>query len=201
VYPAPNSRLGRIEVLGRHGAVLAAKDNFSGGVLEYEIPGRLEHDYVVVRAFGSGDDPDHNPEQVRYLAVSNPVYLWPRGFHPEPARTSSRVRVDSGSKWIGGVLEFQTADGQRIKREPVRAGIISISVPADSRIVLSKKGLPSRMFYIAMENAEVEKDISYLYSGEFRKDYPGLPQSVVPPEAFRLDSLGQALKRFEYEIR
>jgi hypothetical protein len=67
--------------------------------------------------------------------------------------------------------------------------------------VLSKEGLRPRMFYIAMENAEVERDISYLSSGEFRKDYPGLQQSVVPPEAFRLDSLREALKRFEYEIR
>jgi hypothetical protein len=201
VYPAPNSRLGRIEIIGKHGAVLGARDKFSGGVLEYEIPGRSEPGYVVVRAFGSGDDPDHHPDKVRYLAVSNPVYLWPQSFHPEPARTSCTVRIASGSKWIGGSLEFQTADGQRIRREPIRAGIISLSVPADSRIVLSKEGLQSRMFYITMENAEVENDISYLYSGEFRKDYPGLPQSVVPPKAFRLESLRRALKRFEYEIR
>jgi hypothetical protein len=201
VYPAPNSRLGRIEIIGKHGAVLAAKDKFSGGVLEYEVPGRGEPGYVLVRAFGSGDDPDHDPDRVRYLSVSNPVYLWPHGFHPEPARTSCTLRVASGSKWIGGSLEFQTAGGQRIRREPIHAGIISVTVPADSRIVLSKEGLQSRMFYIAMENADVEKDISYLYSGKFRKDYPGLPQGVVPPEAFRLESLGQALKRFEYEIQ
>jgi hypothetical protein len=52
-----------------------------------------------------------------------------------------------------------------------------------------------------MENAEVEKNISYLSSGEFRNDYPGLRQSVVPPRAFRLESLRQALKVFEYEVR
>jgi hypothetical protein len=83
VYPAPNRQLGRIEIIGKHGAVLAAKDKFSGGVLEYEVPGRGEADYIVVRAFGSGDDPDHDPDRVRYLAVSNPVYLRPQGFHPE----------------------------------------------------------------------------------------------------------------------
>jgi len=206
VYPAPNSRLGRIEIIGKHGTVLAAKDKFSGGVLEYELTGRGEPDYVVVRAFGADDHPDYDPDHVRYLSVSNPVYLWPQGFHPEPARTSCTLRVASGSKWIGGSLEFQTADGKRIRRQPIfvgpnHAGIISLSAPADSRIVLSKEGLQPRMFYIAMENADVEKDISYLYSGEFRKDYPGLPQSVVPPEAFRLESLSQAVKRFEYEIR
>lgn len=201
VYPAPNSQLGRIEIIGKHGAVLAAKDSFSGGVLDYEVLGRNEPGYVVVLAFGSGDDPDHHPERVRYLAVSNPVYLWPHGFHPQPARTWCTLRVASGSKWIGGSLEFQTADGQTIRREPIRAGMISLSVPASSRVVLSKTGLGSRMFYIAMENGEVEKDISYLSSGDFRKDYPGLPESVVPPEAFRLESLRQALKRFDYEIR
>jgi hypothetical protein len=154
-----------------------------------------------VRAFGSGDDPDHDASQVRHLAVSNPVYLWPQDFHPEPARTACTLRVDSGSKWIGGSLEFQSADGQLIRREQIHAGIISGSVPADSRIVLSKEGLQSRMFYIAMENEDVGKNISYLTSGEFRKDYPNLPQSVVPPQAFRLESLRQALKQFEYEIR
>jgi len=200
-YPAPNRQLGRIEIIGKHGAVLLRKDKFSGGVLEYAIPGRSEPDYVVVRAFGSSDDPDHDPDQVRYLAVSNPVYLWPQGFHPEAARTSCKLRIASGSQWVGGALEFQTPDGQRIRRAPIHAGIISVSVPADSRIVLSKEGLQSRMFYIAMENADVEEDISYLYSGKFRNDYPGLSQSVVPPEAFRLESLRQALKRLEYEIQ
>ena len=201
VYPARKSRLGRIEIIGKRGAVLAAKDNFSGGVLEYEIPGRGDPGYVVVRAFGLGDDPYQHPDRVGYLAVSNPVYLWPQGFHPQPARTRCTLHVSSGSKWIGGALEFQTAEGQSITRESIRAGSISLLLPADARIVLSKEGLHSRMFYIAMENAEVEKDISYLSTGEFRKDYPGLPQGVVPPEAFRLESLRQALKGFEYQIR
>src|SRR5262249_14738612 len=116
VYPAPNTRLGRIEIIGKHGTALAAKNKFSGGVLEYEVPGRGEPDYVVVRAFGSGDDPDRDPHQVRYLAVSNPVYLWPQGFHPEPAHTLCTLRVATGSQWIGGSLEFQTADGQTIRR-------------------------------------------------------------------------------------
>jgi hypothetical protein len=200
-YPPPNSRLGRIEIIGKHGTVLAARENFDGGVLEYEIPGRGEPDYIVVRAFGSGDDPIHNPGHVLHLAVSNPVYLWPQDFQPKPAHTACTLRVAPGSKWIGGSLEFQTADGQRIRREPIHAGIISASVPADTRVVLSKQGLLPRMFYIAMENADVERNISYLTSGEFRKDYPDLPQSVVPPQAFHLEALRQALKRFDYEIR
>lgn len=201
VYPARNSRLGRIEVLGKRGTVLTTKENFSGGVLEYEIPGHDNSDYVVVRAFGSGDDPVHDPDHVKYLAVSNPIYLWPQGFHNEPARTACTLHLAADSKWNGGMLEFQTTDGQLIRREPIHAGVISASVPANSRVVLSKAGLKSRMFYIAMENAAVEKNISYLTDGDFRKDYPNLPQGVVPPQAFHLQSLRQALQRFEYEIR
>ena len=201
VYPARNSRLGRIEIIGKHGNVLTTKENFPGGVLEYEIPGHDNTDYVVVRAFGSGDDPVHDPDHVQYLAVSNPVYLWPQGFHLEPARTTCTLYVAADSKWNRGMLEFQTTDGQPIRREPIRAGVISASVPANSRVVLSKKGLQSRMFYIAMENAAVEKDISYLTDGNFRKDYPNLSQGVVPPQAFHLQSLRQDLRRFEYEIR
>jgi hypothetical protein len=201
VYPARNSRLGRIEIIGEHGTVLTTKENFPGGVLEYEIPGHDSPDYVVVRAFGSGDDPVHDPDHVQYLAVSNPVYLWPQGFHLEPARTTCTLHVAADSKWNGGMLEFQTTDGQPIRREPIRAGVISASVPANSRVVLSKQELKSRMFYIAMENASVEKDISYLTDGNFRKDYPNLSPGVVPPQAFHLQSLRQDLRRFEYEIR
>src|SRR5262249_44183057 len=45
VYPAPNGRLGRIEIIGKHGAVVATENNFSGGVLQYEFPGGTDPDY------------------------------------------------------------------------------------------------------------------------------------------------------------
>ena len=201
VYPARNSRLGRIEIIGKHGNILATKENFIGGVMQYEIPGRSEPDYVVVRAFGLGDDPVHDPDHVEHLAISNPVYLWPRDFHLKPARTACTLHVAANSLWDGGSLEFQTADGQLIDRRPIHAGIISKSVPASSRIVLSKEGRNPRMFYIAMENVAVEQILSYLISGDFRTDYPGVSQDVVPPKAFRLGELRQALGRFEYQIK
>jgi len=201
VYPPENEKLGRIEVIGKHGAVIASEDHFAGGVLEYELPGKAETDYVVVRAFGAGDDPHHDPDRVKYLAVSNPVYLWPEGFHPMPARTACTLHVASSSRWNGGLLEFQTADGQLIAKERIRPGVIRRLVPASSRIVLSKPSLKNRMFYIAMENLEVEKDVSYLRYGEFRKDYPNVPERVVPPEAFHLAHLRQALCRFDYDLQ
>lgn len=201
VYPPPHEKLGRIEIVGKHGTILATKENFPGGILEYLLPGRKDPGYVLVRAFGQGDDPVRDPEHVKYLAVSNPVYLWPQGFEPTPALTLCRIHVPGDSKWNGGALEFQTTDGRVIAQEPIRPGTIEKIVPADARILLKKSGVESRMFYIAMENLEVEKDISYLTSGEFRKDFPHLPQGVVPPQAFRLDDLRKALQRFDYELK
>ncbi len=201
VYPPKNSSLGRIEIIGKHGAVLATKNDFTGGVLEYELPGGREPDYVVVRAFGAGDDPIRDPDHVKYLAVSNPVYLWPRGFHVNAARTVCTFHVPVGSTWNGGFIEFQSTNGQLISREHIHPGLIAKTVPANSRVVLTKTGLKSRMFYIAMENAEVEKNLSYLIYGKFRKDYPNLQRSVVPPQAFHLKALRQAVKHFDYELK
>ncbi len=201
VYPAPNSHLGRIEIIGKHGTVLATKGNFAGGVLEYELPGRGEPDYVVVRAFGAGDNPVRDPDHVKYLAVSNPVYLWPQGFHPAQARTACTFHAAPDSAWRGGTIELQTTDGQLIRRETIGTQTIAATIPANARVVLKKEGLKPRMFYIAMENAEVEKDLDYLEYGEFRKDYPNLPRAVVPPQAFHLEDLRRAVQHFDYEIR
>jgi hypothetical protein len=201
VYPPPHEKLGRIEIVGKHGTILETKDDFPGGTLEYLLPGRKDPGYILVRAFGAGDDPAHDPDHVRYLAVSNPVYLWPEGFEPKPARTLCRLHIPQGSKWNGGVMEFQTTYGGLIAQEPIRPGTIERTVSADARVLLSKPGLASRMFYIAMENLEVERDISYLTSGEFRDDFPNLRQGVVPPAAFRLDDLRNALRQFDFELK
>jgi hypothetical protein len=58
-----------------------------------------------------------------------------------------------------------------------------ITLPANARIVVTTRGQPDWSFSIAMENSAVERLLSYLTSGDFRKDYPGLRQSEIPPEA------------------
>jgi hypothetical protein len=75
-----------------------------------------------------------------------------------------------------------------------------IDLPANARILLRKLGHEDWMFYIAMENARVENLISYLVSGEFRKDYPSLRPGQVPPAAFHLPDLRKALSTFEYSL-
>jgi len=199
-YPEPGPSFSRIEIVGKHGAILAVKSDFGGGVLEYEVPGTKDASYLVVRAFGPGDQPDTAPDEVKQAAVTNPVYLWPAGFHIQPVRTRCTLHVPEGSRWKGGTVEFQQADGSLIERRRVAPGTIRIELPANARVALSNHGQKNRMFYIAMENRAVEKHLSYLIYGEFRKDYPDLIRSQVPAQAFHLPQLREALRTFEHEL-
>jgi hypothetical protein len=200
-YPEPDSRFSRIEVIGKYGEVWAATNGFAGGVLEFEFVGSEEPGYVVVRAFGPGDAPDDAPAEVKRAAVTNPVYLYPRGFHVAPATTSCLLRVAPLSRWVGGRIEFQQSDGRLIESRQITPGAIRITLPASARVLLQKVGERDSMFYIAMENSKVEDLLSYLRYGEFRKDYPGLHGGEVPPRAFRLPEMREALRVFEYDLK
>jgi hypothetical protein len=199
-YPLPGSSLSLIQLIGPHGAVLAEKRDFPGGVLDFELAGREQAAYVLARAFGPGDDPTAAPDQVRQAAVTNPVYLRPPGFHRARLQTRCTLHVPRTSPWIAGSIEFQRNDGSLIRRQTVVTGIMRITLPADARILLSKPGQSDWNFAIAMENDAVERLLSYLISGEFRKDYSGLGQGEVPPEAFRLGELKKALAEFDYTL-
>ena len=141
------------------------------------------------------------PDQVREAAITNPVYLRPPGFHPAPAQTRCTLHVPGTSRWIGGTIAFQRNDGSVVKRQKVHAGVMRITLPANARIQLTRAGQADWSFTIAMENAAVEKLPSYLTSGEFRIDYPGLRPGEVPREAFRLMELKSALAEFDYTLQ
>jgi hypothetical protein len=111
------------------------------------------------------------------------------------------LHVPETSRWNGGTITFQRNDGGVIKRHKVRAGIMRITLPANARILLTKADQADLSFSIAMENAAVETLLAYLATGEFRKDYPGLRQGEVPPEAFHLAELKKALAEFDYTLK
>ena len=197
-YPAPGSTFSLIQLVGMQGKVLAEKRDFPGGVLEFQLGGTDHPGYVLARAFGPKDDPVTAPDKVREAAVTNPVYLHPRGFHLSPLQTECTLRVPATSRWLGGTIQFRHADGVQIMTEKIVPGVIRITLPASARITLRKSGQRSETFFIAMENAGVEKLLSYLTSGSFRNDYPNLRPGDVPQEAFRLDELKNALTVFDY---
>jgi hypothetical protein len=195
-WPAPGQDRVRVELIGRGGAVLFARE-FKGGRLSLSVTGSDGPGYLLARAFGAGEAPGGT---VKLHAITNPVYLHPAGFARRPATTLCRIAFQQHSPWIGGTIAWETADGTRIDQAVIQAGRIERRVPADSRIRLQKAGRRERVFYIATENPAVERCVQYLSLGQFRNDYPDIPQGQVPPAAFRLKELEEAIRQVELEM-
>lgn len=90
-YPARNeSRLSRVELVGRRGEVLAVVRDFAGGTIEWDVRGTDAGGYLVARCFGEmdGDYAFKAQQRIRQCAITNPVWFrTPRFQPPEPVRT------------------------------------------------------------------------------------------------------------------
>ncbi|MBC8453592.1 CehA/McbA family metallohydrolase [PVC group bacterium] len=184
-------RFSRIELIGRGGVVVAQIKEFTSGSIEFEFSGSDTHGYLVARGYGENCDPDDPVMQnIKQFAITNPVYLHPRGYRFVPVTTDFTLHVTVGSEWVGENVEFQHANGEMIERANIdKPGDIDITLPASARVVLKKENSEKKMFYIAMENKAVWDNIKYLSTGEFLKDYPDAVPGEVPPDAFRLEKM------------
>jgi hypothetical protein len=202
LQPAPGEDgLSRLELLGRGGTVLARIGPCAGGRYRCQIGGSDLSGYVVARAVGCNDDPD-NPVQrdIRMAAISNPVYLRPRGFDVRAATTAYQLRIDSSSEWAGGCVQFETAAGDVIESGQARAGdVIGIDLPASARVRLVRDD-DERMFYIAMENTAVQPLLRYLWAGEFRAEHPECVGGQVPAACWRLPAMREALAAAAFTV-
>lgn len=201
-YPAPGeSRLSRVELIGRGGTVLARVEAFAGGVIEFEVDGGAEPSYLVARVFGEHDQPDVPRQQsIRHCALGNPVYMHPRGFRRTPAKTDCILRFGSASPWIGGTFAVCGAAGETFESGPVRAGMVRGCWPAGAFVRLERDGTAPWQFHLAMENGKVQALLRYLHNGEFLKDFPGCAPGEVPTEAFRYAAMREALATLETDL-
>lgn len=92
-YPAKGeTRLSKVELLGRGGEVLQTVRDFEGGRITWTLDGSEEGGYVVARCFGEHDgDYAYKAQQcVRHCAVTNPVWLRTPAFQaPQPIATTT----------------------------------------------------------------------------------------------------------------
>lgn len=189
----------RIELVGLGGRVLATIEDFAGGEIELALPGSAAHGYVYVRSFGPGDKPGANSQQaVRHHAVTNPVYLHPRGFRFAPAMTALELTVAETSPWIGGELRLEDAAGACLERGSVRVGTTSVDLPAGARVTLERDGRSSTR-YLAMHNRAVQEQLAILWQGRFREHQPQLSPGEVPPATWDLTAMRQALAQCRLE--
>jgi hypothetical protein len=195
VRPAPGQQvLGRVELLGRGGRVLWRRDEWRGGRVELSVPGSADRSYLVARAFGP-ESTGEKWREVRRTAVSNPVYLHPRGqgFN-RPATTDVHVTIRPESPFAGGEVRFESMDGTLVGSTTPARGSCHEVLPASGRVTLVSTDGRSHTDYLVNANPAVLAAQRYLYRGRFLLDFPNLHPGEVPPEAWRIDRFADAMR-------
>jgi hypothetical protein len=188
--------LGRVELVGRGGQVLWAEERVAAGTVRLAMPGSPAAAYVLVRVFGAGAD--GKPDR-RQVAVGNPVYLHPRGSgFPAPAVTKVRVTIRHGSPFEGGEVRVETAAGELLHKAQAWAGTMAETAPANGRVTVTPPGgpganRPSRTDYLVNANPRVIALQRYLYRGRFLRDYPNTSPGDIPPKAWKIEELRDAM--------
>lgn len=200
-HPAPGeSALGRVDLIGRGGTVLASVGPFTGGTIEATVAGGDVPAWLVARAVGEHDDPA-TPRQksIRHCALTNPVYLRPPGAGFAPALTDYRLEVRGDSPWLGGELSIEDASGAVLERGTIVPGAVARRLPAAARMSLVA-GERRRTFSLAMENPALQARLHYMWGGGFRRDFPTAVAGEVPVSAFQLDGVRDALATCRYVV-
>lgn len=193
------STLGRVELLGRGGEVLWARDNVPSGVLELEVPGLKQRGYLLARVFGEGESSvGMHWRDVERIAVSNPVYLHPRGQNfAAPTGTVVTLRFVANSPYLGGRITFETANGHSLGQGCIREGVIHEVLPASGRFTLTKTDGSQETRYLINSNQRLQKVQRYLYRGRFLQDFPDLQPGELPPHLWQFDRYAEAMQQVE----
>jgi hypothetical protein len=187
--------LGRIELLGRGGETLWTDRGPAGGTFRLGVPGAATAGYLIARVLGAtpGGAPDN-----QQVAVSNPVYLHPRGTgFPAPATTAVKLTIRHGSPFEGGEVRMETAGGKLLHKAQAWAGTLTETLPASGRVTLVRPGRPSRTDYLANSNPRVIALQRYLYRGRFLRDFPTAKSGAIPPQAWKVEEFREAMREVE----
>ncbi len=195
----PDEALGKVELVGRGGQVVWQTDDFKGGVVRVRVEGLGGRGYLIARAFGQADG-SRGWRSIRQVAISNPVYLHPRGTDfTQPMQTRLTLRIGEGSPFAGGQIRFEDMYGQTLDKVAARAGSYGLVMPASGRVTLIMPDGTRRTDYLVNANRRLMDVQRYLYRGRFLRDFPGLQPGEVPPEAWRLDDYAEALRAVELD--
>ncbi len=188
--PAEDERaLGRVELLGPGGAVLAHLDDFPGGTAEFDVEASAG-DWLLARAFGEhdGDYASKPQQQVRHCALTNPVFFGPD--RSAPVRTT--LTLEPGD-FAGAPMRIVTAAGETLLRGTVPTAPTVYVLPASARLEVARPDGRVRTLPLSMVNPRVRARMDYLADGRFLADFPDCRPGEVPFEAFRYDEMREAI--------
>jgi hypothetical protein len=196
------SEAGRVELLGAKSKVLWRRDNLPAGTYSITVPGRDQAGYLLARMFGPGDLPEQKAaREIRQFAVTNPVYLHPRGHQfPAPMTTALTLDFDAQSPYLGGQVRLEQPTGALLEQQKIRIGSLRVTVPANSRVTCVSVDGWRETQYLINANRRVMALQQYLYRGQFLLDHPKLAWGEVPAAAFNIAGFRRALASLRLRV-
>jgi len=189
IWIDPAGSAGTLDLVGRGGRVIWSQEVDEAGVINLSIDGSDQRGYLVAR-FRVDETCRDTP-----TAVSNPVYLHPRGQGFEkPAETRLELCISPDSPYHSGQVRFEQADGECIAQASLTAGTIREILPASGRFTLIAPDGQEKTEYLINANPAVLQLQRYLYRGRFLRDFPSARPGEVPVEAWRLGEYMQAMQ-------
>lgn len=180
-----------VELISRGGEVLWTDSDLESGTTHLTMPGLQKRGYIVARVFARNNDGTRSSEK---CAVSNPVYLHPRGEDFEkPAQTEVTLKFATLSPWCDGQVRFEAAAGELLEETAVKSEI-SQTMPAGGRITLVDADGKTETHYLINANAKLQDVQRHLYRGRFLRDAPSLKPGEVPPGHWRFDDYIEAMR-------
>ncbi len=189
IWIDPMGAVGRLDLVSRGGEVVWEQEVSGPMVATIDIAGSDQRSYLVARFCADASRRDGA------AAVSNPVYLHPRGqSFEQPTQTRLRLKISEDSPFCGGKIHFEQADGEPIGSAKLSAGTVDESLPASGRFTLIAPDGATQTEYLINANDKLMALQRYLYRGRFLRDYPHLKSGEVPPEAWRFDAHVEAMR-------
>jgi len=105
-----------------------------------------------------------------------------------------------GRDFAGAPMRLVSAVGDELLRGKVPSGTATLEAPGTARLEVSRPDGTVRTLPLAMTNPRVRDLMDYLAKGRFVDDFEGCVPGVVPPAAFRMDEMADALRRQTLEL-
>ncbi len=189
--------LGRLDLITRHGKIIHSQNHTPEGTYTFDIPCDTQNSYLIARIFGANDNPvDH--KNVKLHAITNPVYLHPKGSSfNKPGHT--RLTLNQSGINNADNFQIQTGDGTLLDSGTLTSAV-TLSAPANARVALFSGTTPVATRYLINDNPSLMGLMRHLYRGRFLQTHPTLNSGEVPVECWQLDQFPKAMDALTLDV-
>jgi hypothetical protein len=187
-----------LEILGEGGQPIISLKNVEAGSYRFSVD-KSKHNYLVARVWGENDSLEMNQQDVKFHAISNPLFL--KEFKRcQPLLTDVDITVKSENINTQKTPIILNPLGNIIGKSKFINNKIEGIFPANSNIRIEDNQGKLLDIPIMMANPKLREQMDYLANGKFLNDCPNMQEGQVPAEAFRFEEIKQAMQSLKITI-